>query len=219
MPLLFEELFNCPLCETKFMSKVVGVFDTFGSHYSDLYVACEEDPQPILHQIHLCPKCGFAGFAPAFRELSFDIEVVKKAISSVEQLVQKKSSEFNAGDGYLEIAEYHQANSLEAQVFLKLQASHAYRVLSDDHLELARRFVLEDLQAILEKRLFEKNPEETYLYLAGEMNRLLGNAKKASDYFKLTLGVAARDSFFAKLAEFQLETPNEIIPRKFREYH
>lgn len=195
------------------MSKVLAVYNTFGPKYSDLYICSEENPQPILHQIHLCPKCGFAGIKPNFRDFRFEIAQVKAAMEKIEVLIEKKATEFNIGDGYLEIAEY-QHNSLEEQALLRLQASYAYRELQDPNITLARRLAIKDIKQILEHQSFKENPKEMYLYLLGELHRLLGDQQQAQQFFEQTLKEAESNSYFAFLAEKQLDSPKELIPKK-----
>ncbi|MBD3192726.1 MAG: DUF2225 domain-containing protein [Candidatus Heimdallarchaeota archaeon] len=213
MTLLFEELFSCPICDTKFMSKVLGVYNTFGPRYSDLYTCSEENPQPILHQIHLCPKCGFGGYKSNFQNFTFEIDEVKECIKKVEILTEKNVTEFNVGDGFLEIA-YYQQNTLEEQALLKLQASYAYRELKDSNVVLARRLVIKDIEQILEQQSFRENPKEMYLYLIGELHRLLENQEEAQHYFEQILTEENNNSYFAFLAKKQLNHPEKIVPKK-----
>lgn len=215
MPLLLEELFTCPNCTIVFKSETLGSYDTFGTGYSDLYIASEEDPQPVLLLINICPKCGFSAFTADYKSFQEeDLVNLDESIKKVEDFTQKTCTEFNVGDGYLLISEYSKTLSKEQRSFTKMQACHAYRFLADNNLEKTRRIVLQSIEEILSDGVFQKNPEELYLYLAGELNRLLGNYQNATDYLQKALEKAEKDSFVYRITIHQLSNPSEIIPRK-----
>ena len=214
MPLLYEELFTCPNCKVIFQSKVLGGYNTFGESYSDLYVGSDDEPQPILHLINQCPKCGFTAFTIDFKTFNQDMEIVRQAIKKVIEFTGKRPTQFNVGDGYLVIANYSNNVSLEQKIFTFMQASYAYRILEDSNLNKTRQLILEKIKIILERKLFDVNPEELYLYLMGELNRLIGNEKESLDYFKQALDKAEKNSFVSRVTIHQLETPQEIIPKE-----
>ncbi|HUU77978.1 MAG TPA: DUF2225 domain-containing protein [candidate division Zixibacteria bacterium] len=214
MSLIYEELFTCPNCEVIFQTKVLGSYNTFGECYSDLYVGCNTDPQPILHLINICPKCGFAAFTIDYKTFDIDLSLVKKAINHVEKFTGKKAANFNVGDGFLEIAEYLQNASLEQKSFTLMQASYAYRFLKDSNLDKTRKLILEIIELILQEKKFQNNPEEVYLYLAGELNRLIDNQRKALAYYKEALEKAEKNSFIERITIHQLSNPKNIIPKE-----
>ncbi|MHA1825796.1 MAG: DUF2225 domain-containing protein [Candidatus Heimdallarchaeota archaeon] len=211
MPLLYDEMFTCHNCGIIFQTKILGCYNTFGKRYSDLYIASEDDPQPILYQICKCPKCGFAGFTDEYRMLSLEEEEMAMAIKAAEDFTGKKAQEFNQGDGFIVVAKYSESHSLEEQVSLYLQASYAYRELKDPLLQKARTIVLELLEKIIEKKEFTFQSEEYYCYLAGEIARLLGENEKSLKYFKRALQVAPENSLVSKLTQHQLVHPSEVI--------
>ena len=214
MPLLYEELFTCPNCNVIFQSKVLGGYNTFGESYSDLYVGSDDEPQPILHLINLCPKCGFAAYTIDFKTFDQDLEIIEPAIEKATEFTGKKPEQFNVGDGYLVIAYYLNNISLEQITFTLMQASYAYRILKDSNLNKVRELIIEKIKTILEKKIFVVNPEELYLYLIGELNRLIGNEKESLSYFKQALEKAEKNSFIKRITIHQLEKPNEIIPKE-----
>ncbi len=214
MPLYEDQLFTCPNCKAIFQSKIAATYDTFGAYYSDLFKASEEDPQPVLHLTNICPKCGLCAFTQDFKVFDIDLEDVQKAISKIEKLTGKPANEFNAGDGYLQIAEYLSTISIEQRAFIKMQATYAYRILEDMNLDKARELTLKAIEQILETKMFMTTSEDMYLYLAGELNRLLGNEGESLKYFKLAIEKSDRTSVVSRLTEHQLKTPKEIIPKE-----
>ena len=214
MPMYSDELFTCPNCKTIFQSKVAASYDTFGNYYSDLYKASEDDPQAVLHLINICPKCGLAAFTQDFKGFDLDLKEIQEAIASVEKITGKKATEFNAGDGYLQIAEYLKTVSEEQRAFIKMQASYAYRILKDKNLKKAREFTLLIIEEILQTKKFMTTSEDMYLYLAGELHRLLGNESKSLKYYKLAIEKTDKDSVVSRLTEHQLHTPKEILPKE-----
>ncbi len=215
MPLLLDELFTCPNCSVVFQSKILESYNTFGACYSDLYIASEEDPQHVLLLINICPKCGFSAFTADYKSFQKeDLVHFDEALKFVEKFTQKAFTEFNAGDGYLLISEYSKNLSKEQKSFTQMQACHSYRFLGDKNLEKTRQIVLESTMDILNEGTFQKNPEELYLYIAGELNRLLGNTQKANDYFQKALEKAEKESFVYRITIHQLSNPNEILPKK-----
>ena len=214
MPLYEDELFTCPNCKAIFQSKIAASYDTFGDYYSDLYKASEEDPQPVLHLINICPKCGFTAFTQDFKAFDLDLKGVKKAIKSVEKTTGKPANEFNAGDGYLQIAEYLTTISVEQRAFIIMQASYAYRILGDKNLDKARELILEIIEKIMTTKSFTMTTEDMYLYLAGELHRLLGHEEDSLKCFKAAIEKSDKNSVVSRLTEHQLKNPSEIIPKK-----
>ena len=102
--------------------------------------------------------------------------------------------------------------SVESLVFLLLQATYAYRELGDPKLDDSRTLTLKIVEEVIEKQKFAENPEELYLYLAGELYRLLGNNEKSLKYFKEALEKADRNSRISKITQQQLTKPSEILP-------
>ncbi|MBK5113635.1 MAG: DUF2225 domain-containing protein [Candidatus Heimdallarchaeota archaeon] len=216
MTMLMDQLFTCPNCEVIFQSKVAGSYDTFGRKYSDFYVGSSSDPQPILHLNNICPKCGFAAYTIDFKVFSIDLDIVKNAIIETEKFSGRKATEFNAGDGFILISKYLENEiSKESLVFVLLQANYAYRELDDQKLDESRKLTLETVESVLEKELYKENPVELFLYLAGELNRLLDNNEMSLKYFKEALEKAEKTSRISKITQQQLTKPSEIIPEGF----
>lgn len=216
MTLLMDQLFTCPNCEVIFQSKVAGSYDTFGKKYSDFYVGSGSEPQAILHLNNICPKCGFAAYTIDFKVFSIDLDIVKKAIKETEKFSGRKATEFNAGDGFIVISKYLDIEiSKESLIFILLQANYAYRELGNQKLDESRTLTLEIVEDVIKKQEFKENPEELYLYLAGELHRLLGNNEKSLEYFKEALEKADRNSRISKLTQQQLTKPSEVIPEGF----
>jgi len=214
MPLLNDEMFTCLNCGIIFQTKIVACYNTFGQRYSDLYIASNDEPQPILHLICKCPKCGFAGYIDEYRMLSLEEEEMQEAVKAAEEFTGKNASEFNQGDGFLVIANYPGSQSQEERLAVYLQASYAYRILKDPLLTKVRRVILELLEEILEKKNFEFYTEDYYSYLAGEIARLLGQNDKSLKYFKRALTLASKDSIISKITQHQLTQPSEVIPKE-----
>jgi len=211
-----DQLFTCPNCEVIFQSKVAGSYDTFGKKYSDFYVGSGSDPQPILHLNNICPKCGFAAYTIDFKVFSIDLDIVKKAIKETEKFSGRKATKFNAGDGFIVISKYLDIEiSKESLIFVLLQANYAYRELCDQKLDESRTLTLVKVEDVIKKQEFKENPEELYLYLAGELHRLLGNNEKSLEYFKEALEKTDRNSRISKLTQQQLTKPSEVIPEGF----
>jgi len=167
---------------------------------------------------NICPKCGFAAYTIDFKVFSIDLDFVKKAIKKTEKFSGRKATEFNAGDGFIVISKYlGNEISKESLVFVLLQASYAYRELGDQKLDDSRILTLKIVEDVIEKQKFVENPEELYLYLAGEIHRLLGNNEKSLKYFKEALEKADRNSRISKITQQQLTKPSEIIPEGFFE--
>ena len=68
------------------------------------------------------------------------------------------------------------------------------------------------IKKVLEKEAFDENPKEMYLYLAGELNRLLGKEKTSLEYFKQALELVEKRSILSRVIEHQLTNPAEILP-------
>ena len=163
----------------------------------------------------ICPKCGFAAYTIDFKVFSIDLDIVKKAIKEAEKFSGRIATEFNAGDGYIVIAKYLKSQiSKESLIFVFLQAIYAYRELGDQKLDESRKLTLKTVEEVLDKELYKENPEELYLYLAGELHRLLGNNEKSLKYFKEALEKAEKTSRISKITQQQLTKPSEILPEE-----
>jgi hypothetical protein len=95
-----------------------------------------------------------------------------------------------------------------------MQASYAYRILADKNLDTARKLTLQTIEQILATKMFMTTSEDMYLYLAGELHRLLGNERESLKYFKLALEKADKNSVVSRLTEHQLKNPTEIVPKE-----
>ena len=144
--------------------------------------------------------------------LPFDIA---EAMKNVEAFTGKEPLDFNEGDCYLLVMHYTKPKSVEQEIFFLLQASYSYRALDDREslIKIRRELVLKLEQSLSEKK-FENNPKELYLYLTGEIYRLLGSTEKSLEYFKQALQLAPKESTVSRLTQYQLTTPNEIIPKE-----
>ena len=105
MPLLHDELFTCPKCTVVFQTKILGAYDTFGERYSDLYIGSQQNPQPILHKVTICPKCGFSALTEDMRVIDVDEERVETTIKFVEKYTGRTHEDFNSGDGFIFLAD------------------------------------------------------------------------------------------------------------------
>ncbi|NHJ84086.1 MAG: DUF2225 domain-containing protein [Asgard group archaeon] len=213
MTLIFEELYTCPNCQAIFQSKTLGSYDTFGLNYSDLYVASEREPQPVVYLINICPKCGFSAYTMDFRMNSIDMDYVDQAIQETETFSGKKATDFGAGEGYLVIAHYLRNEPVNRRTSVLLQASYAYRESKETELlKKTRELILDYIKEVIEKEAFDENPKEMYLYLAGELNRLLGKEETSLEFFKQALELTDKKSILSRVIEHQLKNPSEILP-------
>jgi tetratricopeptide (TPR) repeat protein len=220
MTLLHQQNFTCPYCDIFFSAKVLGSYNTFGKQYSDFYQSSSINPQPILYFIQLCPFCGFAAFTLDYKDFSINLERVERAIDRISKIAGKEPTAFTTGEGYLEIAEYKNNLTLEQKAHIQMQAGYAYRELNDAaNLKKSREIALETIEKILVEKSFNNHPKELYCYLAGELNRLLGEKEKATNFYHKAIDAAPDNSFIMKIATKQLNKPENIIPDSFRKNH
>jgi hypothetical protein len=215
MTLLFDELFTCPNCQIIFQSKVIGSFDTFGKNYSDFYIGSRSDPQPILYEINICPKCGMSFYSLDYKTFSENLEQVRTAITKIAKFTKKDVSNFNPGEGYLVIANYLPNISSEEKINLYLKATYAYRELNDLNIKLVREEIISMIKNMLMKNENKIQTEEFYLYLTGELARLTNKTTMALEYFEKAIKKAEQKSLISRLVEHQLKNPKEILPQDF----
>ncbi len=193
----FDKEVTCPVCGLKFKSKKVKSNSIKVITRETDFRAEYENDNPTYYGVIVCPECGHARFESDFADPNIAaIESVKKNISS--KWNKKNYCGLRTVKEAIEVHKLallnynltHYKLSVLAKVCLRL--SWFYRETSS---ELEEKFVLhtvESYEKAYTTENLDENPKEelTILYLLGELNRRLGNYKKAIDWF----GMASRHS-------------------------
>lgn len=191
---LYDRSYTCPICSNEFKSKKVktsalrpGIKDT------DFYTPYKS-ADPTWYSILVCPQCGYSNFDNQFADLSVaQMELYRKNLMG-----RWNPRDFGGERALTETMEAHMLALATFQVIgmrksvvgkLCLRIAWMYRSLEDPKERTFMEFAAKNFQeAFTTERLDDdKDNELMILFLAGELNRRLGNYEDASRWFSMVL--------------------------------
>ena len=217
----------CPLCETPFEGRQAASTDGFGPLTTDLRrLSAGEDPLPSL--VHTCPGCGFtAGEGPwTGAAASLPGDSAEAGTTRAALLARVRAELGTATQGWDAALRYEAAARCaewvgqgalpQADHWLRAAWMHEDRGRAEDgtrcRWEASRRYGA----ALKEPGRFQRLQDAVVVtYLAGELQRRLGNPDQARDLFhqvgQLAQGRPDLRSLVA-LAERQATSPGNYVP-------
>ncbi|WP_102346599.1 DUF2225 domain-containing protein [Bacillus sp. Marseille-P3661] len=210
---LYDRSIKCLLCEFTFKTKKVrSKFKRAGELDTDFFTDyLQEDANPLLYYINVCPSCGYAFsdeastyFLPGVKEKLFDNITRRWRGQSHYGDVRSNKT---AIDSYkLAILSGSLKNEKPlAMAGILLRLSWIYRI--EQNLDQEKRFLRHAVEAF-EKSYYEgdlKNSKLStirLLYLMGELYRKLDNPNKAIVYFSkvISLKNQTKEKKFVEMA-------------------
>ncbi len=209
---------SCPVCETKFESTSIASCGyaskrtDFRPNYWGL------NPVPFFY--HSCPNCGFCSTSPFFKS-KIDNMDFKEKINNMEPL------KYDSYD--------KEISSRIERAMRCLEAMNEYNIININEFELANNWInafwwakpLESqkkfgkivlgyfAEAFKKKQIPEKEIL-LFIYLRGEINRRIGNKKKANEFFDRAIELAKNvpdPQNIGSLAEQQKINPKENLSK------
>lgn len=191
---LYNKTISCPICDHKFETKKVKSNCIKVKKRDTDFRAEYEFDNPTFYGVDVCPECGHARFESDFQDVNeAAIKLIKDKISSkwkTKDFCGERSVNDAAEAHKLALLNYnitHYKISTIAKVCLRL--SWFYHGLENDLGDRFARHALDSYEQAYSKENLDDNPKEelTILYLMGELNRRLGQYKKAMEWFSLGL--------------------------------
>jgi uncharacterized protein (DUF2225 family) len=175
---------SCPCCKHEFETRLVTGF-SIGEKETDF---CPRylDGNPLPSFLHVCPQCGFTGYEADYRSLAEET-TIKRVQTLLAGFHWEPGAELGGAERYRRaalIAIY--AGKRSAQVAdLYLQATWCSRMEGepDDEQKGARRKAVKYFELALAADDFSPDDLPVVHYLLGELNRRLGEDKKALSHF------------------------------------
>lgn len=175
---------DCPCCRHEFETRLVTGF-RIGEKEPDF---CPRylDGNPLPDFLHVCPECGFIGFEADYRSLN-DEQKIKRVNTLLAGFHWQKGQQLGGAERYRRAALIGiYAGKRSAEVAdLYLQATWCSRMEgeADDEQKGARRKAVKYFELALAAEEFSPDDLPVVNYLLGELNRRLGENKKALKYF------------------------------------
>ena len=187
---LYDKEIVCPVCAIKFKTKKVkSNCIKIVKRETDFRADYERD-NPTYYGVYVCPNCGHARFESDFNDINeASKQLIKKTISAKwgkKDFTDVRSVKDAIEVHRLALLNYnitHYKLSTIAKTCLRL--SWFYRETGSELEEKFIKHTVETYELAYVKENLDDNPKEelTILYLLGELNRRLGNYKKAIDWF------------------------------------
>ena len=174
---------TCPCCRHEFETRIVTSFQ-IGEKEPDF---CPRylGGNPLPDFLHVCPECGFVGYEADYR--SFDESKVKRVNTLLAGFHWTKNQMLGGAERYRRAALIGiYAGKRSAEVAdLYLQATWCSRMEGedDDSQKGARRKAVKYFELALSAEEFSPDDLPVVHYLLGELNRRLGENKKALKHF------------------------------------
>lgn len=174
---------SCPCCETEFETRLVTGF-RIGDKDADF---CPRylDGNPLPNFLHVCPDCGFVGYEADYRNM--DETKVKRVGTLLAGFHWEKNQSLGGAERYRRaalIGIYTGKRSAEV-ADLYLQATWCSRMEgeNDDDQKGARKKAVKYFELAMAAEEFSPDDMPVVHYLLGELNRRLGEDKKALKHF------------------------------------
>lgn len=215
MTTFHETEFNCPVCDTAFMGKVLTSTNTFGPRTTDFHQhAVGFQPLPLL--INICPNCGYSGFSSDFDQPALDPELKQRVWEELSPIVQNNPVDEAAGYAFrARIAEWR-GEGVMAVANLYLQAAWCCSDIgNEEDIDDYRLAAIDYFKAALDAEVTgDQTP--VIAYLVGELYRRAGLSWEAHEWFNRVIEQAEVDSAWqdmADLARQQRDDPQEYFTR------
>ena len=192
---LFNKEVKCPVCELTFTTKKVKTaFVKVLKRDSD-FCAYYADENPTFYGVYVCPQCGYASFESIYQNLS---------IAQIARVGKKVGSNWSGKDyggkrSLNQAIEVHKLALLNFNIMIAskfhiakacLRLAWFYRMLEDEERELQFiKHAADSYELAFTTEEFENSGEEEYVvcYLLGELNRRLGNYRKAVSFYDMAI--------------------------------
>ena len=210
---LYKVKLKCPVCGNTFTTCRVRSKKCLVESRDTDFCIYYKDCNPIFYEAAVCVRCGYASMLGCFKEISpEDAQTIHSKLASgwTQRDFGGERSIDDAVDAYKLVLYCLQLrrsipDDISASVCMRLAWLH--RMAGDSKEE--QRFLslaLERYSEMYDKgKIPEKMDEITLVYLIGELNRRLGNAKDAVVWFSMAVShqTSRRKPLIVKMAREQ----------------
>lgn len=188
----YEKEVMCPVCDNKISVRVVkSKYIRIKSRDSDFMIRYN-GPNPLLYDVWLCTKCGYAAQSSKFEAISdAQVKVIKEQITKKWNYTREYPFPYTVDTAI----ELHQLALLTSMVkkdkdsekaHLCLKTAWLYRIKGDQENE--NKFLTRSLDQFLKAYEYERLPvaglnEPSLMYLIGELYRRLDDNASALKWF------------------------------------
>ena len=209
---LYDKNYTCPCCKNSFKNKTPKIGKIrITSKDSDLFQHCEPI-NPIIYDVVLCNKCGYAAMAKLFENKLYDDQIkaiITKITSSYKPRVYPNVYDVNIGIERLKLALLSSMvkEAKESEIaYTCIKIAWLYRLLNDEENETV--FIKNAYNGFFEAFNKEDPPimgmdSNTIQYLVGELARKTGNNTEALRLFGRLITNPATPSRIKEIARTQ----------------
>jgi len=199
---------NCPVCDHSHASPLVANYDVTGNDADFCPKFAGDNPLPSL--LHVCPLCGYSGFAPDFAPVE-DEGMLESLRGAVRSLEWTPGQVLSGTDRYRRAALFAvwlgKRNAEIAELWL--QTTWCARLEGQLPQEKrARQKAIKYFEIALAEGEFSPEDTAAVHYLLGELNRRAGRSDSAVEEFRQVTPEAGADGELLLLRDQQL---GEII--------
>lgn len=198
---------NCPACGKEFQSSVVGSCG-YASKRTD-FRPNYWGMNPVEYFYHLCPNCGFCSnetfFKSRIEDLSLLASLKRLGVLENPTVSEKLERACICNEMIDENASTPMTNWMKSNMWL-----YAFHWASGkEEEEKYGKKTLKFLVGALKDGSAEEEKVPFVQYLIGEINRRIGNVKKAMQYFNLVID--SKDEKLSALARQQRDDPKDTL--------
>jgi len=192
---LYDKEVSCPVCEIKFKTKKVKTASVKVVKRDTDFCAYYGGENPTFYGVYVCPKCGYTSFESIYDKIT---------VAQIAQIKQKVMANWSGkdygGKRTLESAiEVHKLALLNFNIMSASKFSVAkaclrlawfYRQQGDEVNETQfNKHAAQMYEMAYTNEEFEGSGEKEYVvyYLLGELNRKLGEFRKASTFYDMAI--------------------------------
>jgi hypothetical protein len=192
---LFDKSVKCPVCGHAFKTKKVKTASVKVEKRDTDFCAYYGGENPTFYGVYVCPKCGYASFESLYNDISnAQIEFVRKKI-----MANWSGKDYCGSRTVQDAIEVHKLALLNFNVMSASRFSVAkaclrlawfYRLLEDEDNEMAFiKHAATHYEYAFSNEEFENAGDKEYViyYLLGELNRKLGEYRKATTFYDMAI--------------------------------
>jgi len=222
---LFSKDVKCPVCDFEFQTKKVKTASVKVQKRDSDFCAYYANENPTFYGVYVCPKCGYASFESIYN----DISVAQKAQVRNKVMSNWSGKDYGGKRSLNQAIEVHKLallnfNIMSASKFhiakACLRLTWFYRMLEDEEREEQfMKHAAQSYELAFTTEEFENSGEEEFVvfYILGELNRRLGQYRKAVSFYDMAIrnpGIESRKQIKQMAQDQRLLASDEFRKQK-----
>lgn len=197
---------NCPVCGHSHASPLVATYDVSGSE-ADFCPKFEGD-NPLPAMLHVCPLCGYSGFAPDFGPMA-EGAMLESLRGAVRSLDWTPGQVLTGTERYRRAALFAvwlgKRNAEIAELWLQTTWCARLEGCGGGQERRARQKAIKYFEIALAEGEFSPEDTAAVHYLLGELNRRAGRSDHAVEEFRQVTPETGADGELLLLRDRQLD--------------